>query len=196
MVGNGVTNWNYDTTPAFIEMAYWHSLFDQRVYDKMHELKCDYSGIEFGNLPSEDCLALLQKFSDAVEKINVYDIFGTCWGLGDTQEKTYSANDIGIKAIAGKLHTYKKVFTAAQYTPWVSLLKGKKNSSESTTKDSSNELPPCIYGQPVTDYLNRQDVKDALHIPSDVGTWEMCKDEDNFSYHTLPAGSQWVWESL
>ena len=26
MVGNGVTNWKYDTIPAFIEMGYWHSL--------------------------------------------------------------------------------------------------------------------------------------------------------------------------
>jgi len=27
MVGNGVTNWKYDTYPAFIEMGYWHSLY-------------------------------------------------------------------------------------------------------------------------------------------------------------------------
>ena len=26
MVGNGVTNWTYDTTPATADMAYWHSL--------------------------------------------------------------------------------------------------------------------------------------------------------------------------
>jgi carboxypeptidase C (cathepsin A) len=28
MVGNGVTNWKYDTQPALIEMAYWHGLYD------------------------------------------------------------------------------------------------------------------------------------------------------------------------
>ena len=27
MVGNGVTNWRYDTDPAYIEMGYWHSLY-------------------------------------------------------------------------------------------------------------------------------------------------------------------------
>ena len=32
MVGNGVTNWKYDTTPAFFEMAYWHGLVDDRLY--------------------------------------------------------------------------------------------------------------------------------------------------------------------
>lgn len=26
MVGNGVTNWKFDTNPAMVDMAYWHSL--------------------------------------------------------------------------------------------------------------------------------------------------------------------------
>lgn len=40
MVGNGVTNWKYDTTPAYVEMAYWHGLYDDALY---HNLKdnCD-----------------------------------------------------------------------------------------------------------------------------------------------------------
>jgi len=32
MVGNGVTNWNYDTNPALIEMAYWHSIISPQLY--------------------------------------------------------------------------------------------------------------------------------------------------------------------
>lgn len=28
IVGNGVTNWKYDGTPAYVEMAYWHGLID------------------------------------------------------------------------------------------------------------------------------------------------------------------------
>ncbi len=34
MVGNGVTNWKYDTIPAFIEMAYWHSFISKADYDE------------------------------------------------------------------------------------------------------------------------------------------------------------------
>jgi cathepsin A (carboxypeptidase C) len=33
-VGNGVTNWDYDTTAAFVEMGYWHSLYDTALYDQ------------------------------------------------------------------------------------------------------------------------------------------------------------------
>jgi carboxypeptidase C (cathepsin A) len=34
-VGNGVTNWKYDTNSAFVEMAYWHSLYSTELYDKI-----------------------------------------------------------------------------------------------------------------------------------------------------------------
>ena len=35
MVGNGVTDWHFDTNPAFVEMAYWHSLYDGATHKKM-----------------------------------------------------------------------------------------------------------------------------------------------------------------
>jgi len=125
MVGNGVTNWKYDTLPAFIEMGYWHSLIDTTTYDRMKELNCDYSGVEFGNNPTGECLDLLNKFDDAVADLNVYDIFGTCWGLeaeDDSHLNLYHAGEKGIKAIGRQLKSYKKVFTAADYTPWAGAL--------------------------------------------------------------------------
>lgn len=36
MVGNGVTNWKYDGSPAAFEMSYWHSLVDKDMYDLKH----------------------------------------------------------------------------------------------------------------------------------------------------------------
>ncbi len=32
MVGNGVTNWKYDGTPAYVAMGYWHGLYDTDLY--------------------------------------------------------------------------------------------------------------------------------------------------------------------
>lgn len=32
MVGNGVTDWEFDTTPAWIEMAYWFGLYEDELY--------------------------------------------------------------------------------------------------------------------------------------------------------------------
>jgi len=32
-VGNGVTNYKYDCTPAYVEMGYWHSLYPDELYE-------------------------------------------------------------------------------------------------------------------------------------------------------------------
>ena len=39
-VGNGVTNWEYDTNAAYIDMAYWHSLIDEQMHEKFVALDC------------------------------------------------------------------------------------------------------------------------------------------------------------
>ena len=35
LVGNGVTNWKYDTIPAYIESAFWHGLYDLDLYNRI-----------------------------------------------------------------------------------------------------------------------------------------------------------------
>lgn len=61
-VGNGVTNWDYDTTPAYLSMGYWHSLYDTQLYTDMQKLNCDYGGNET-NRASTECLVLLDEFN-------------------------------------------------------------------------------------------------------------------------------------
>jgi carboxypeptidase C (cathepsin A) len=86
MVGNGVTNWKYDTTTAYLKMGFWHSLYDYKTYLKMNELKCDYSGVNFDIMPSKECTDLLVKFDSYVNKVNIYNIFGFCYGLSALDE--------------------------------------------------------------------------------------------------------------
>lgn len=43
MVGNGVTNWKYDGTPAAFEMSYWHSLIDKEFYDLKFKYNCSFN---------------------------------------------------------------------------------------------------------------------------------------------------------
>jgi len=81
-VGNGVTNWEYDTTTAYIEMGYWHSLYDKTLYDRIKAEECDFGGIDEDSL-SDVCRALGLDFAYLTEDINVYNIFDTCWGIGN-----------------------------------------------------------------------------------------------------------------
>jgi len=69
--------------------------------------------------------------------------------------------------IDGKLQTYKKGYTMSEYTPWVKHL-----------KQSSEEV---ILGDYLSDYMNRQDVREAFHVPSDAPGWEMCS--SRLQYH-------------
>ena len=96
-VGNGVTNWKLDCTPAQLDMSYWHSLMSEDMHEKFQKLDCDW------HMPSmvgvtDECMDLLSEFEPTIEKVNVYDIFGVCWGAGpypqlteDGQEETTGA---------------------------------------------------------------------------------------------------------
>lgn len=58
MVGNGVTNWTYDTTPATVDVAYYRSLLSSTTYRDMQKMGCDYAGIALNDITniSADCL--------------------------------------------------------------------------------------------------------------------------------------------
>ena len=62
IVGNGVTNWEYDTYPASVEMAYWHSLSSPELYDGMVDARCNYSYFMFDPDISKLCSAYMGVF--------------------------------------------------------------------------------------------------------------------------------------
>jgi carboxypeptidase C (cathepsin A) len=63
MVGNGVTNWKYDTTPAFVKMGYWHGLYDDDLYAVLKD--CDLSYYEWNaDSLSQTCKDAMTRFGD------------------------------------------------------------------------------------------------------------------------------------
>jgi len=96
LVGNGVTNWKYDTTPAYLEMSFWHSLLSHEDYKKTVELKCDFSRIFFGSEPVKECMDIYNKWADYVKKVNIYNIFGICYGLKPDDPNAVNPNEMGF----------------------------------------------------------------------------------------------------
>ncbi len=45
VIGNGFTNWRFDGFPAFFNMAYYHGLIDDELYD-FGSARCNFSYIE------------------------------------------------------------------------------------------------------------------------------------------------------
>ena len=109
MVGNGVTNWEFDTTNAYVDMAFWHSLYEEELYDQFQELKCDFNG-PYMTHTSDECMSLLDQFDVLVADVNVYDIFGVCYGTFPYPSLQSSQDD------APKEMTY---YSQNDYTPFL-----------------------------------------------------------------------------
>jgi len=174
MVGNGVTNWKYDTDPAAFEMAYWHSLIDKDLYDSKTKNNCSLNVI--GNTDDEPaiCKNISAQFDSLFEDMNIYDIFGTCYHYTVSDLKSSSEGSVE-----------KPYWTADDYLPW----RKNKNVKNGNLK----ELPPCTFGTPIIEYLNRQDVMKALNIPDNIPRanntkyqWDLCRNavDDEFYYES------------
>ena len=82
--------------------------------------------------------------------------------------------------IDGEERTYRRGYTQAEYTPWLSHMMGEK------------EQP--ILGDYVTDYLNQATTRTALHIPTSNPVWEMCSQD--LEYHLQNEASLWIYNVL
>lgn len=160
-----MTNWDVDTTPAYIEMAYWHSLYDTALYDLMNFNNCDYGGLD-PDL-STQCIEYYVEFARLTEDINVYNIFGTCWGLGNAP-MLYASNEET---------TPKKAYSHKDYTPWMDRVSHKLKSEHPMLQ----ELPPCTWGSGLLDYFNQIEVRQALHIPMHIQAWDLCTEEITYN---------------
>lgn len=155
IVGNGVTNWKYDGIPAYVEMGFWHSLYDLDLYDKYQKYGCakqfEYFEFNYQDIDN-NCWDVFNNFTAMTENVNVYDIYGICYNA--TSEPKYSydiftTSETAFRKLGNSLRTHRKYFTAMDYTPWMHP-KVSRNGEKPKLKD----LPPCTFGQPIIDYLN------------------------------------------
>jgi hypothetical protein len=144
MVGNGVTNWKYDTFPAYIEMGYWHGLYDLDMYNEIYSNGChkefEYVAIDPSGL-SDICAEYFIGFQALTQGVNVYNIYGKCFGVDPESEKPqlYDSSDISFTKEGNEIKAHKKFFTAADYTSWTAI-----NPRPDSKK--LKDLPPCTFG--------------------------------------------------
>jgi carboxypeptidase C (cathepsin A) len=79
MIGNGVTDWRFDTTPALFEMSQMHGLIPIDLYNFMKK-NCTNPDGQFNENLSQDCYGAASRFYDYMDSINIYDIYGKCYG--------------------------------------------------------------------------------------------------------------------
>eukprot|EP00343_Euplotes_focardii_P006726 CAMPEP_0205821030 /NCGR_PEP_ID=MMETSP0206-20130828/4631_1 /ASSEMBLY_ACC=CAM_ASM_000279 /TAXON_ID=36767 /ORGANISM="Euplotes focardii, Strain TN1" /LENGTH=452 /DNA_ID=CAMNT_0053116205 /DNA_START=42 /DNA_END=1400 /DNA_ORIENTATION=+ len=174
-VGNGATDWKYDTTPSWLPMAYNHQLMDTELHNTFVDNGCEWYFRDV--LPGSDskvCLDALQQFNKLTSRINWYDIYRDVFDGG------LSKQSIGETVIKGEKRQYKRGYKLTDYAPWLKTFYG-------------DNAP--VLGDFVSDYLNRGDVRDALHIRDEIHTYEACAGGD-FQYHLQKEGSHWIYPLL
>ena len=75
LVGNGVTNWNYDADSAWPYFLYWHALIDDSIWVPWVNSNC--SGLFIEN-DTPYCQQLYGQMLNLFTEINYYDIYRQC----------------------------------------------------------------------------------------------------------------------
>jgi len=122
--------------------------------------------------------------------INVYDIYRPCYSNKPFPGFLKDEPTHGQVEINGETKTYRRQYTNRDYTPWFY----EKQSAK--IQKYLGDLPPCSYVLPIIDWINRKDVRDALHVPDLVQAWEMCAGNDTVPYYSQEKASEWIYPLL
>ena len=70
------------------------------------------------------------------------------------------------------------------------------NILDETESEEKLELkPPCINVKPMTNYFNKKEVKNALHVNTKI-TWDLCSTSVNQNYKIQEKGSIWAYPTI
>ena len=191
IVGNGATNWDVDISPAYPEVVYNFHIINKELLDTFQKDGCHYyfNDVKTYN-NSKECNDTWDKINSLASDLNWYDLFRRVYpdnGLlaGKPEGKVpllKGSNRLQSVNINGEEKTYKAGMTMKEYTPWAEHI-------------SENMSHPLL-GAYLTEYVNRPDVRQALHIPDSVQAWSQCSDDAQDYYHYQFEGSEWIYKIL
>lgn len=155
IVGNGATNWDIDISPSYPEVVYNFNIIPKDLLTTFQTNDCHYYFNDLKVYPnSKLCNDTWDQINTLAGDLNWYDLF----------RKTYpdslllkNVNRLGSSIVDGEKKEYVRGFTMKEYTPWAKHIVHSDNHP--------------LLGATMTDYLNRDDVRAALHIPQTMPGW-------------------------
>jgi serine carboxypeptidase-like clade 2 len=173
LVGNGVADWNYDTSPAMYDFIFTHHLTS-------YESRLEYNKYCLLNetFDEQKCTDIETNLEDDIDGINIYDYLRECKIP---------------KNLKGELSTSSKYY---KYAPWA--FKKFKTTNEKINSQESKRLygiTPCFDDTLIENYFNREDVQKALHVTA-KRPFEICSDDVNKRYISKDRGSIWAYPTL
>ncbi len=124
--------------------------------------------------------------------VNIYDIYGKCW----IDKGAAEASRMKSVMVGNELKFYREGMTMQEYTSflfpgWIEMM---KNNPE--PEPPAPDPAPCLFMAPLTKYMNKPEVREALHIDQSLGGFEMCNFDVLLTYEKEYRGSKWVYEKL
>ena len=170
LVGNGVTDWNYDATISTYDFIFTHHLTS-------YENRLDYNKYCLMNetYNSQKCDEIINIIEKDINGINIYDYLRECKTPQNLKSESYSNS---------------KYY---QYALWFFNRKKKNNLDLEEEEDESTT--PCFDDTNIQNYFNRKDVQSALHVTA-KSTWYVCSGVVSNRYKILPEGSIWTYPTL
>lgn len=164
-VGNGLSSFALNDQ-SLIYFGYYHGLFGEDLWRDLNINCCDKGSCDFYNSTSATCQVMVNKAFGIVYNIglNEYALYLNCEG-GSRSHKGYE------RTMSHLFKNYRK------HT--------HKFSDAVKSFMSLGEVPPCINSTAQKNWLNRGDVRKALHIPDILPPWDICSDEVGGQYTVL-----------
>ena len=183
LVGNGVADWDYDATLAMYDFAFTHHLAS-------YENRMEFNKYCLLENNQTKCDEITNKITECLSDINIYDYLQDCelpeteTGERDYFSNYYMRSPWAFKDLKQKQAELKKK------------LEDKKNIiNDININQKLKKSPHCYNDKPMHDYFNRPEVKNALHVNSDI-TWELCSSDVSARYDMQKKGSIWAYPTL
>ncbi|KAI1889967.1 hypothetical protein AGOR_G00168360 [Albula goreensis] len=169
-VGNGIGSFALNDQ-SLIYFGYYHGLFGEQLWADLNSNCCEGGTCNFYNNTQKGCVqSVTEAFGIIYESgLNEYALYLDCAG-GAGSARTYH------KTMLNLFRNYRKYWTAFNVV-------AEERVAGTLGKDLRG-VPPCINSTAQMNWLNRGDVRKALHIPDILPPWDICSDEVGSLYHT------------
>ncbi|KAJ8336620.1 hypothetical protein SKAU_G00378400 [Synaphobranchus kaupii] len=170
-VGNGISSFALNDQ-SLIYFGYYHGLFGEQLWADLNKHCCQAGGgaCNFYNSSQQDCVqSVSEAFGIIYESgLNEYSLYLDCAG-GATSARSYH------KTMLNLFRNYRKRWSSDN------LLSG--DGDDGAPAKGLQGVPPCINSTAQINWLNRGDVRKALHIPDTLPPWDICSDVVGGQYH-------------
>ena len=183
LVGNGVADFSNDSLNAKYDFLFAHHITS-------YENRIEFIKYCLDEYDKEKCQEIKDEADKCLENINIYDYLQDCeLPSTETGERDYFSSYY-LKSSWVFPNLKKKQEQLREK------LKNNLNKNGENSKKQQLKLSPkCYDDKQMIQYFNREDVKSALHVNTDI-IWQLCSDDIYERYDRQSKGSIWAYQIL